>query len=174
MRLVHAAATALLLAALLSPNAVTAQPADPRFFSQTGFRIDNDAFWNFFQARGNVRTFGYPVSRTFVLDGFQVQIFQREVMQLQADGGIQTLNLLDPGLMPYTNINGSTFPAPDPAVVAATPPVSDPNYASAIQAFVQQYAPDTFNGQAVNFFTTYSNTVTSQDAPDADPALLPG
>ncbi|MBV9545256.1 MAG: cellulase family glycosylhydrolase [Chloroflexi bacterium] len=174
MRLVHAAATALLLAALLSPNAVTAQPADPRFFSQTGFRIDNDAFWNFFQARGNVRTFGYPVSRTFVLDGFQVQIFQREVMQLQADGGIQTLNLLDPGLMPYTNINGSTFPAPDPAVVAATPPVSDPNYASAIQTFVQQYAPDTFNGQAVNFFTTYSNTVTSQDAPDADPALLPG
>jgi hypothetical protein len=30
--------------------------------------------------------------------------------------------------MPYTRINGSTFPAPDPAVVAATPPLNDPNY----------------------------------------------
>jgi hypothetical protein len=101
----------------------TTSTSDPRFFSQTGFRIDTDAFWNFFQQRGGVRTFGYPVSRTFTLDGFQVQIFQREVMQLQPDGGVQTLNLLDPGLMPYTSINGSTFPAPDPAVEAATPPV---------------------------------------------------
>ena len=55
---------------------------DPRFFSQTNFRIDNDAFWDFFQHRGGVRTFGYPVSRQFQLDGFPVQIFQREVMQL--------------------------------------------------------------------------------------------
>jgi hypothetical protein len=43
-----------------------------------------------FQHRGQVRTFGYPVSRVFQLDGFQVQIFQREVMQLQPDGGVQT------------------------------------------------------------------------------------
>src|SRR5205807_5097017 len=81
----------------------TAATSDPRFFSQTGYRIDTDAFWNFFQQRGSVRTFGYPVSRTFMLDGFQVQIFQREVMQLQSDGSVQTLNLLDPGLMPYTH-----------------------------------------------------------------------
>jgi hypothetical protein len=38
------------------------------------------------------------VSRQFMLDGFQVQIFQRNIMQLQPDGGVQTLNLLDPGL----------------------------------------------------------------------------
>jgi hypothetical protein len=42
----------------------TTQVVDPRFFSQTGYRIDTDAFWNFFQQRGNVRTFGYPVWRT--------------------------------------------------------------------------------------------------------------
>jgi hypothetical protein len=29
----------------------------------------------FFRSRGGVRTFGYPVSRTFTLDGFPVQIF---------------------------------------------------------------------------------------------------
>ena len=62
---------------------VTAQTTvvstDPRFFSQTGYRIDNDAFWNFFQQCGQERTFGYPVSRSFLLDGFQVQIFQRRL-----------------------------------------------------------------------------------------------
>ncbi|MDQ6880967.1 MAG: hypothetical protein M3150_02620, partial [Pseudomonadota bacterium] len=141
--------------------------SDLRFFAQTGFRIDTDAFWTFFQQRGGVRTFGYPVSRTFALDGFQVQIFQREVMQLQPDGGVQTLNLLDPGLMPYTRINASTFPAPDPAIEAATPPVSDPTYAADIQTYIRNIAPDTFGGQPVNFGTTFFNTVTAQDAPSA-------
>ncbi|HEY1293911.1 MAG TPA: hypothetical protein VGJ60_12575 [Chloroflexota bacterium] len=140
------------------------QPSDPRFFSQTNFRIDNDAFWNFFQGRGGVPTFGFPVSRQFLLDGFQVQIFQRNIMQLQPDGGVQTLNLLDPGLMPYTQINGSTFPAPDPAVVSATPPVTDPNYDSAIIAFTQAQAPNTFDGQPVNFYQTFTSTVTCEAA----------
>ncbi|MGH2367148.1 MAG: hypothetical protein ACRDI2_03030, partial [Chloroflexota bacterium] len=40
-------------------------PRDERFFSATGYRIDNDAIWDYFQARGGVATFGYPVSRTF-------------------------------------------------------------------------------------------------------------
>jgi hypothetical protein len=140
------------------------QPSDPRFFSQTNFRIDNEAFWNFFQGRGGVPTFGFPVSRQFLLDGFQVQIFQRNIMQLQPDGGVQTLNLLDPGLMPYTQINGSTFPAPDPAVVSATPPVTDPNYDSAIIAFTQAQAPNTFDGQPVNFYQTFTSTVTCEAA----------
>src|SRR6476469_3529649 len=88
---------ALLFAAVLVPAApaamaqTTAQTADPRYFPQTGYRVDNDAFWNFFQGRGGVPTFGYPVSRQFQLVGFQVQIFQRNVMQLQADGSVQTL-----------------------------------------------------------------------------------
>jgi hypothetical protein len=42
-------------------------PRDGRFFAQTGYRIDNDHIWNYFQARGGVDTFGYPVSRTFLL-----------------------------------------------------------------------------------------------------------
>src|SRR3954451_17471326 len=103
-----------------------AQAADPRFFSQTGFRVDSDAFWDFFQKRGGVRTFGYPVSRQFKLDGFPVEIFQREVMQQWPDGSVHTLNLLDSGLLPYTKINGSTFPATDQSVIGATPTPNDP------------------------------------------------
>src|SRR5262252_3953981 len=151
------------------PSAGAQTAADPRLFSQTGFRVDSDPFWSFFQARGGVRTFGYPVSGTFKLDGFPVQIFQRIVMQLQPDGSVATLNLLDPGLMPYTNINGSTFPAPDPAVVSQTPPVSDPNYDSAIIAFTQQQAPNTFDGQPVNFYQTFTSTVSCEAASPNQP-----
>jgi hypothetical protein len=176
LRLVVAVALIATLAASGS-QAATAQPADPRYFPQTGYRIDNDAFWDFFQGRGGVPTFGYPVSRQFKLVGFQVQIFQRLVMQLQPDGSVQTLNLLDPGLMPYTKINGSTYPAPDPAIVSATPPVSDPNYNTAIITFTQQVAPDTFEGQPVNYYQTFSTTVTCDDAFPNQPCqenLLPG
>jgi carboxymethylenebutenolidase len=150
---------------------------DGRYFAQTGFRVDNDAFWTYFTQRGAVRTFGYPSSRTFKLDGFQVQIFQRLILQLQDNGSVQTLNLLDPGLMPYTNINGSTYPAPDPSVVGETPPVSSPTYSTDIITFTQQNAPDTFEGQPVNYFQTFSTTVTCADAfpnGDCQPNLLPG
>jgi hypothetical protein len=164
----------MLLGAALGPSPAGAQTSDdPRFFSQTGFRVDNDAFWNFFQTRGGLRTFGYPVSRQFMLLGFTVQIFQREVMQLQPDGGVQTLNLLDEGLLPYTRINGSVFPAPDPAVVSQTPPVSDPDYATKILQFVDAQAQDTFDGEPVNFRQTFYNTVTQADAGDLDPGALP-
>ena len=74
------------------------------------------------------------------------------------------MNLLDPGLMPYTKINGSTFPAPDPAIEAATPPVSDPNYDADIQTFIHNNAPNTFGGQPVNFGNTFVSTVTQQDS----------
>src|SRR5689334_18349731 len=139
-------AAALLLGGSLTVanSSARAQTTDPRFFSQTGYRIDSDPFWSFFQGRGGVRTFGYPVSNSFKLDGFPVQIFQRVVVQLQPDGSVATLNLLDPGLMPYTKINGSTFPAPDPSIVGQTPTVSDPDYATRIIQFTQDNAPDTF------------------------------
>src|SRR6266540_1662474 len=75
--------------------------SDGRFFSQTGFRVDNDRFWEYFQLRGGVRTFGYPISRTFSFLGFTVQFFQGHIMQLQADGrSVATMNLLQEGLMP--------------------------------------------------------------------------
>jgi hypothetical protein len=160
-------AVLVLSLSLFGPTEATlAQATDPRFFAQTGFRVDNDTFWDFFQHRGGVRTFGYPVSRQFKLDGFPVQIFQREVMQLWPDGSVHTLNLLDAGLLPFTNINGSTFPAPDPSVVNSTPTPSDPDYATKVVQFTQQQAVDTFQGEAVNFGQTFSTTVAQSDSPD--------
>ena len=166
-------AVATLVLALTGPTSTATAQEDPRFFSQTNFRVDNDAFWSFFQSRGGVRTFGYPVSRTFKLDGFSVQIFQRIVMQLQPDNSVATLNLLDAGLLPYTKINSSTFPAPDPTIISQTPPASDPDYATKIVDFVQAQAPNSFNGNLVNFGATFNSTVTAADVPDAPESLVP-
>ena len=132
---------------------------DDRYFGQTGYRIDDDAFWRYFQARGGVATFGYPVSRTFRLLGFTTQLFQRQALQLAPDGSVRLLNLLDPGLMPYTRFNGSRFPAADPALTAKAPPAGSAGYAAAVVQFVQAMAPDSWQGHATSFFATFQRTV---------------
>jgi len=142
----------------------TPVPHDNRYFAQTGYRIDNDVFWDYFNKRGGVRTFGYPTSRTFTFLGFTTQFFQREIMQMGSNGGAQTMNILDPGLMPYTKINGSTFPAPDTQLAASAPQPGSPTYGADVQTFVQNNAPNQFNGMNVNFYQTFVKTVTMQDA----------
>jgi N-acetylmuramoyl-L-alanine amidase len=151
---------------------------DPRTFTQTGYRIAEDAFWNYFQMRGGLRSFGYPVSNTFYLYGTRVQIFQRQIMQLRPDGSAQTMNILDDGLLPYTHMNGSTFPAPDPSVIAQSPKPDDPDYLPRAMDFVRATAPDTFDGQPVNFSKTFFSSITTQDAfpngaPPGGDALVP-
>ncbi len=141
-----------------------AAPNDPRFFEQTRYRIAEDAFWDYFQKRGGVRTFGYPVSNTFTLLGMKVQIFQRQALQLRPDGGVQTMNILDEGLMPYTKVNGSTFPAPDPEIIKRAPTPDDPDYLDKALQFVRDVAPDELDGQPVSFSSTFFSSVRPEDA----------
>ena len=154
-------------------DAQQTQSGDPRLFSQTGFRVDRDNFWTYFQQRGGVRTFGYPASRDFPFMGCTTQFFQRLVMQ-QCSGqpGVGTLNLLDDGLLPYTRMNGSTFPAPDDTLKAATPRVTDTNYSTAILDFVRANAPDTFEGEPVNFGKTFFSSIAPEVAGTTDPNML--
>src|SRR5438445_8064439 len=119
----------LLLASLASPAASFAQAqdeaqADARLFTQTGYRIDRDSFWDYFSHRGGVTTFGYPVSHDFQFEGCTAQFFQRIVMQQCGTSGVGTMNLLDDGLLPYTHMNGSTFPASDSTLTATAPKVT--------------------------------------------------
>src|SRR5690349_19335069 len=126
---IRAALCALVLMLAMASQPVTAQTAatsDPRYFEPTRFRIDREAFWDFFQKRGGLRSFGYPVSREFLLFGCQTQLFQRLAMQQCGGNGVGTLNVLEDGLLPYTRFQGSTVPAPDPALIAAAPLPSDP------------------------------------------------
>jgi len=173
-RAILACATALLL---VGPGVAYGQAqdqsaADPRLFAQTGYRVDRDAFWEYFTRRGGVTTFGYPVSRDFLFEGCTVQFFQRIVMQQCATNGVSTLNLLDDGLLPYTQMNGSTFPASDPDLTALSPKVTDQNYGSNVLAFVRANAPDFFDGQPVGFGRTFFNTISASTAGTTDANLL--
>jgi N-acetylmuramoyl-L-alanine amidase len=141
-----------------------AQQVDARMFPQTGYRVGDDAFWNYFQRRGGVRTFGYPVSNPFTLQGFRVQVFQRAILQLQPTGAVGIANVLDAGLLPYTTINGSNFPAADPEVTKRQPQVGEADYHAKALQFVRDNAPDTWQGMPVNFFKTFSNAVRADEA----------
>lgn len=147
---------------LPGPASVRAQQ-DNRYFEETGFRVDNDKIWDYFSKRGGKGTFGLPTSRTFQFLGSPTQFFQRHVLQVTG-GGVQTLNLLGDGLLSYTTIRGSTFPAEDPAVLAAAPKASSPTYGADVLKFLDTYAPDTWDGEPVKFKQTFSDTVTLADA----------
>lgn len=140
-------------------------PAPTSYFPETGFSIGDPAIQAYFHGRGGVDTFGYPVSGTFRLLGFTVQVFQREVLQVFPDGSVHPMNLLDPGLFDVTSVNFSTFPAYDLAVAAAAPPPNTPDYGQAVLAYLQQSVPDTFDGQPVHFLQTYMRAAAGSGFP---------
>jgi hypothetical protein len=162
----------------VSPTAVgTPAPRDSRSFPETGFRIDNDAFWDYFNRRGGTRMFGLPTSRTFPFLGFTSQFFQRAVMQSSPDGSVRLINLLDPGLLPMTSFNGAIVPGVDSSLTATAPPPGSPGYGTAILDYVRTNAPNQFEGRPVNFLSTFQSSVTLAIAypqGGGDPALLPG
>jgi hypothetical protein len=155
----------------------TNTPHDNRWFSQTGFRIDNDTFWDYYNKRGGIDAFVYPTSLTFEFLGITTQFFQRRIIQIGPNGQARLLNLFDQGLFPFTNVNGSTFPAPDPTLQSQAPSTSSATYSADVQAFIQANAPNTFNGKNVNFYNTYINQVGLNSAfpnGNGDTSLLPG
>jgi hypothetical protein len=155
------------------PNA-PAMAHDDRYFSQTGYRIDNDDVWNFFNQYGGVGTFGYPTSRMMTFIGCPVQMFQRQIIQVCQGQGAALINMLDPEIFPYTRVNGSVFPGPDAALKNNTPPVGSPSYSTDILNFINQNVPDQFSGQPVGFQQHFNSTgglviwgaPISQPAPD--------
>src|SRR5205085_10748434 len=105
------------------------------YFSETGFAVDEPRFVDYFTRRGGIATFGFPISRTIRFQGVPTQFFQRVVIQLWPDGAVQPLNLLDPGLLPYTHINGSSFPAPNERLAALAPAPGQPGYSQEVLEF---------------------------------------
>src|SRR4051812_34783572 len=164
-RLVVIAACAVF--ALVVTLMPTTQPAEAQSCFGTGFCIQNPAFLEYYMSRGQERTLGFPISNEFTLEGFQVQFFQRVVLQMN-QGSVARLNVLDPNIMPMTRANQSVFPGPDPALAAQAPQVTSPTYAQDVVNFVQKVSPNPFNGQPVNFFPTFMNTVPPQAGASQD------
>jgi hypothetical protein len=155
---------------------LTPRSHDQRYFPQTGYRLDDDAIWSYFATRGGVQTFGYPVSVAFPFLGFWTQLFQRQALSDFGASGVSRLNLLDPEFMPISSLGSLTFPPFDPTLAGQAPSYYSPSYGADVAKFVQQNAPDTFDGLPVNFGQTFLNSVTLQTAyPNGggNPALLP-
>lgn len=145
-----------LVSAIAPPGRET--EAQANCFQETGFCITNPAFAEYFRVRGGTRILGFPVSRSFTFEGFEVQLFQRVALQLVGTS-VNRLNVLDPGVMPMTRVNQSQFPANDPAIAAQAPQTSSPTYAQDVVRYVESVSPNTFNGQPVRFFDTFNGTV---------------
>lgn len=137
-----------------TPQPAPALSHDAQYYAQTGYRVD-DQVVNFFQTRGAVDTFGYPISRMFTFLGCPVQMFQRLIIQQCSGQGPALINMLDPEIFPYTHINNSVFPGADEQLKNSTPAVGSANYSTTIIPFVQTNTPDQFQGQPVNFWQTW-------------------
>jgi hypothetical protein len=148
---------------VLPPADQVGAQQDSRYFQETGFRIDNDKIWDYFSKRNGKRNFGLPTSRTFQFLGAPTQFYQRHILQVTS-GGVKTLNLLDDGLLPYTTISGSTFPAVDQSVVGAAPKAGSGSYTEDVATYLDKYAPNSWEGEPVKFGDTFSNSVTLADA----------
>jgi len=145
---------------------------DERYFPETGFRIEDDAVWQYFQSHGRDFAFGYPVSRPFVFLGCPIQIFQRQVPQVCSGRPVALLNLLDPDILPYTRINGSTFPGDDPDLKTRAPKVTDADYATSVIGFVRANAPDEFEGRTTRYGQTFFATITPDQAGTQDRGIV--
>jgi len=176
-RLIASGALALGLGvAALSPGLALAQADTSRVFAETGFTIADDAIWGFFSQYGGASTFGEPISREFTLLGKPVQLFQNAALQVQPDGSVQAMQLTDPGLVSATQLDGLTVPTADAAVAFVSPTPDQPNYSARLQVFVQNVVPDSWNGQPVQFLSTFTNEGGTAvlglptSSPKADPA----
>jgi hypothetical protein len=168
------APTALVGAA---PNEAVSSVSGDRYFPQTGYWIADDTIWDYFIKRGGVRTFGYPASRKFRFRGSDVQFFQRRVIQIRPDGSPGQLNILDRGLLEFNVANGATFPTFDSALVGTAPPPGSANYQAALLGWIKQNVPNVWQGENVNFYDVFLNTVKFEDAypeGDGDPNWMPG
>ncbi len=145
------------------------------FYGITGMNVSGTRL-DYFRRRGELRTFGYPISRPFRLLGHQVQLFQRQAIEVRPDGSIGTMNVLDE-LLPYTRFNGAQIPPRDEDLTRSAPTPGSKDYAAAILRWLRDNTPDQFDGLPVNFEQTFDSTVSFETAfPDGkgNRAVLPG
>ena len=150
---------ALTIAAALMAVATTgparAGESDALFFKETGFGVWNPEIRAYFEARGGVDTFGFPISNVFTLYGFEVQLFHRQGIQIGPGGSPRGLDILQSPYLDYRDFGGLTIPHVADDLVAAAPTVGSPGYADTVRAFIRAHVPDSWQGRGVGFLRTF-------------------
>lgn len=151
-------ATRVALAALLTAATAVTAHADKHealFFPETGFGVWNPAVRAHFESRGGVETFGFPISNVFTLYGFEVQLFQRQGIQIGPNGSPRGLNILQAPYLDYRRFGGLTIPAVDHSLASTAPQVGSAGYASTVRAFIREHVPNRWQHEDVGFLREY-------------------
>ena len=110
---------ALVAAALTGVLKVRAQTPTSRYFPQTGHTVQDD-FLRFFDTRGGLEIFGYPLTEAFIENGRLVQYFQKARMEAHPEN--PDPRQVELGLL------GTQLGYASPSIPAAEiPPANDPN-----------------------------------------------
>ena len=147
--------TAVVLLAVAATGAAGADAHDAHFFPETGFGVWNPEVRAYFESRGGVGTFGYPISNVFTLYGFDVQLFQRQGIQIAPDGAPRGLNILQAPYLEYRRFGGLTTPAIDDRIAASAPRVGAPGYTQAVRAFVREHVLNAWQEHDVGFLREF-------------------
>jgi hypothetical protein len=110
---------ALVAAALTGALSVQAQAPASQYFPQTGHTVQGD-FLRFFNTRGGLEIFGYPLTEVFIENGRQVQYFQKARMEAHPENP-------DPRKVELGRLGTELGYAMPPIPAAEIPPANDPN-----------------------------------------------
>ena len=143
------------LVLLVAAGSAAADSDDALFYSETGFGVWNPEIRAYFESRGGVETFGYPISNVFTLYGFDVQLFQRQSIQIGPNGAPRGLNILQAPYLEYRRFGGLTIPALENSLAASAPQVGSPGYARAVRAFIREHVPDAWRAHNVGFLREF-------------------
>jgi len=159
-------AVALLAAVLLAVGALlptaTKAAQDPATVAATGYDLSDPTIAAYFRQHGGVAALGNPISNPMRLSGSRVQLFQRQAIEVRADGSVGTLDLVDGDFLPLTAIGGPGM-APDPALVAHVPAAGAPNYIQIVAMYLDAAAPNDWKGMPVRFGATFRSMVRCPD-----------
>jgi len=97
---------------LLDPSGY-AQERGTRYFPETGHNLQG-AFFNYFQEKGGVEIFGYPITEEFQEDGLLVQYFQRARLVLTGSRGEKASGSGEVKVAPLGELLGHRSPPFEP------------------------------------------------------------
>jgi hypothetical protein len=110
---------ALVASALNGALRVQAQTPASQYFPQTGHTVQGD-FLRFFNTRGGLEIFGYPLTEVFIENGRQVQYFQKARMEAHPENP-------DPRRIELGMLGTQLGYGEPPIPTADIPPANDPN-----------------------------------------------
>jgi hypothetical protein len=154
----------LLLASMFGPASGAARAATTVAADAATFAIGDSAFANYAQAHGGSNALGNAISNPMQLLGRRVQLFERVVLEMRPDGSVGPLNLLSGDVLPLSSIGGASLAA-DPIQLARIPAPGMPHYGDLARTYLDTAAPETWNGQAVRFGSTFRSTARCGDLP---------